>query len=283
MGIEQNMESLSIEITRAAYPGNKKHTVLHDVQVIIPTHSFTAVIGRNGCGKSTLISCIAGLLSYEGTISLGGHPLEHLSLRERAAKIAVMQQSLRTPHISVETLVSFGRQPYLSLSGVLGAADHAAVETAMQMACLFDIRNQYLDRLSGGELRRAYLGMALAQDTPLLLLDEATANMDIDYEASFLSLLKTLPKEQNRTVISVMHNLSAAVRYADHILVVDGGSVCFFGTPDAFCISDIPKNVFHAFPVIAEIPRSFEQGERHGSGENSTGARIFFDAEGTIL
>ena len=256
------MPSLSIRIDRAAYPGTPP--VLND----IADAGFVAIIGRNGSGKSTLLSCIAGLIPFVGTVSLAGTPLHTLSPGARAARIAMVQQSPRAPHITVETLVSFGRRPYLSLANVRETEnDRRAVEAAITAASLDGIRRRHLDCISGGELRRAYLGMALAQETPILLLDEATANMDMDYEASFLALLRDLAHTKThgsgsggngsdsaggKTVLSVMHNLGAAVRYADRIVVVDGKTVCFVGTPAQFCDSGLAQQVFRAAPVQTE-------------------------------
>ncbi|MGM9625049.1 MAG: ABC transporter ATP-binding protein [Eubacteriales bacterium] len=250
---------LYIGIREVRYPGTKT-PVLRNMDISVPEKTFTAVIGRNGSGKSTLISCIGGLLSYDGTVTLDGQALEKMSVGARAGKIAVMQQSLRAPHITVEKLLSFGRQPYLGLSGMLGDADRRAVEEAIRLASLDTIRHRYLDGISGGELRRAYLGMALAQDTPLLLLDEATANMDVDYEASFLSLLRSLPRTHGKTVMAVMHNLTAAVRFADAVIVIDGGCVRFHGTPEDLCAGGLMEEIFHTVPVKA-------------------GTRTFFDTE----
>lgn len=239
---------LHIRIREIRYPGTKT-PVLRDLDVSVPEKTFTAVIGRNGSGKSTLVSCIGGLLPYDGTVTLDGQALEKMSVGARAGKIAVMRQSLRAPHITVEKLLSFGRQPYLGLSGMLGEADRRAVEKAIRLTSLDAIRYRYLDGISGGELRRAYLGMALAQDTPLLLLDEATANMDVDYEASFLSLLRTLPRTHGKTVMAVMHNLTAAVRFADAVMVIDGGGVRFHGTPEDLCAGTLMEEIFHTVPV----------------------------------
>lgn len=245
------MKQLQIDAS-AVYRRGQSTPILRDLGLSCPAGRMTAILGRNGAGKSTLLYAIAGLLPYTGHISYDGTTLDRLSPVSRAKLLALMEQHLRAPHITVETLIGFGRTPHLSLSDRYTDNDRQAIADALSMAELDAIRSKYLDAISGGELRRAYLGMALAQNTPILLLDEATAHMDMDYEASFLARLSALAHDTGRTVISVMHSLHAAVRYADHIIVLDRGTAVFSGTPDAFCAGDIPQTVFGAQTIHAE-------------------------------
>ncbi len=247
------MKELQLTLASVSYRGTKA-PILHDIRLTLPHGQMTAVIGRNGSGKSTLLRVIAGLMPFSGEVLYDGVSVCDLSVTERARRIAYMQQSLAAPHIPVETLVGFGRKPYLSLSDRMTDDDRDAVERAIAAADLGALQYRYLDTLSGGELRRTYLGMALAQETPILLLDEATANMDMDHEASFLFLLSSLAHNTDRTVVSVMHNMTAACRYADHIVALDDGGIVYDGTPEGFCTGDIPLRIFHA--------RCVEVGER---------------------
>ncbi|MBQ7983350.1 MAG: ABC transporter ATP-binding protein [Clostridia bacterium] len=237
-------KELHIRIDEVRYPGGKP--VLRDVDVTLPAGSFTAVIGRNGSGKSTLLSCVAGLLPFSGTVTYGGVRLDTLSCAERARRIAMMQQRLRAPHITVSELLAYGRQPYLGMLRRPDASDRAAIADAAAFAALAPLYDRYLDTLSGGELRRAYLGMAAAQDTPVLLLDEPTANLDMDYEEAFLEKLSALQRTRGKTTAAVLHNLSAALTYADRILLIDGGTVRFWGTAEALCASGLLREVFGA-------------------------------------
>ncbi len=243
------MKDLLLEFDRVSYRNNGV-PVLHDIRLSLPGGCMTAILGRNGAGKSTLLGATAGLCSVRGRAVYDGSDLLSLSPTERARRLALMQQLPRAPHITVETLVAFGRKPYLSASDHASPTDTAAVEAAMADADLYPLRKKYLDEISGGELRRAYFGMALAQKTPLLLLDEATAHMDADYEAAFLSHLVGVCAKDGKTVLSVMHNLQAAVRYAKHIVVIDGGGAVFAGSATAFCESEIPARVFHVRRVM---------------------------------
>ena len=232
---------LQVSLSRVGY---QKKTILKDVSFSADSGTFTAVIGRNGSGKSTLLSCLAGTLPYEGTLLLGETELSSLSGRVHAQKIARMAQSLQTPHITVRELVAFGRNPYLAPGQKPGEKDHAIVTQALFDADLCDLADCYLDRISGGEVRRAYLGMILAQDTPVILLDEATAFLDAEYEAHFLSLLSRLHKELQKTILFVMHNLEHAVAYADNIVYLADGTCAFFGTTREFLATTLPEDGF---------------------------------------
>ena len=220
-----------------------KERAIGPLDFSVPDGSFTAVIGRNGSGKSTLLSCLAGLRSYRGEILVDGVSLSHLRGRERARRISLLPQHIRSPHICVETLVRFGRNPYLPLGGKLSDGDLFHVEEAMRAAHLMMLRTRYVDTLSGGEKRRAYLGMTLSQDAPTMLLDEATANMDLCIEAQFWQIVKKRQCEQGKTVIAVMHNLSDAVRLADRIVLLDHGTLCFAGTTEDFLMTSLPEEV----------------------------------------
>ncbi|MBQ7922503.1 MAG: ABC transporter ATP-binding protein [Clostridia bacterium] len=235
---------LSIALQEVRY----KHKIaLSHISFTVSDGSFTAVIGRNGCGKSTLVSCIGGLIPYIGEITLNGIPLSALSQKNRAAHIAVMLQQLRTPHITVRDLVVFGRSPYLGIADRITETDHRRIEDALIAAELMDIADCYLDKISGGELRRAYLGMTLAQDGEILVLDEPTANLDLDHASRFIHKLRSL-QTVGKTIIAVMHDLTQAMK-ADQIVLLDNGNQLFTGTPAAFLSEGWSEKIFHAVPV----------------------------------
>lgn len=232
---------LKIDLGSVSYG---KRTVLRDVSFTVPSGSFTAVIGRNGCGKSTLLYALCGLIPYEGSVLLDGCELMTLSRRERARRIAIMLQQTKAPHITVSELVALGRSPHIGMGKRMSETDIESIENAIRDAELSDIRASFADRISGGELRRSYLGMALAQETPILLLDEATAFLDTDREMRFLNMIDKKRRESGRTVISVMHDLSAAVKYADRILLIDKFGVAFFGDASALLATDLIERTF---------------------------------------
>ncbi len=220
-----------------------RYEALRDISFSLPSGSFTAVIGRNGSGKSTLVSCLAGLHPYRGEITVGGVCLRTLRGRERARRVSLLPQQIGAPRVTVEELVRFGRSPYLPSGASLGEEDVRCVEKALASAELLPLRERYVNTLSGGERRRAYLGMTLAQNTPVVLLDEPTANLDLSAQAHLWRLIRQLPSDGGRTVVAVMHDLGDAVRFADHVVLLDGGKLCFAGTVEGFLSTTLAEEI----------------------------------------
>lgn len=183
--------------------------------------------------------------------------------RERAKAIAVLPQILEKPHVTVEEFVMFGRTPYLNFYQKPSEEDVQAVQQAMKDAGVEGLRNKMVDCLSGGERQKAYIAMILAQQTKLIILDEPTTYMDMENETAFLNLLTKLKKNHKKTLLVIMHNLAQAVRYADHILVLDKQRIVFDGTKEECLQSDILEQVFHVKKHIF-----MEEGTRY----------VFFDA-----
>ena len=186
---------------------------------------FYCIAGKNSSGKSTFVSCIASLLKYSGSINLDGTDVSSFTDRERAKKICHLSQNVLPVPFTVQTLCSFGRNAYGENSAVVSEKVRQALDT-MKISHLADKR---VDELSGGEMQLSYFAMNLCQDSDIFLLDEPTSNLDIDREAQILSRAKELCR-CGKTVICVIHNLSAALKYADDILVLDGGRSIFSGS-----------------------------------------------------
>ncbi len=227
-------------------------TVLGDVTLSLPLNTVTALIGRNGCGKSTLISALTGESRYTGSILLHGNELSSLSARERAETVAVLPQSLPAPHMTVGELVSLGRFPHLSLTQRRSLRDTQAVEQAMSDVEISSLRERYLDELSGGERQKAYLAMILAQETPLIVLDEPTTYMDLAFSHRFMEMLSTIKRERKKTVLIAMHDLSLAVRYADCVAVLDGGRLSHFSSVKECLEKEIIERTFGVRRVSAD-------------------------------
>lgn len=222
-----------------------RKTALDDLTFALPPHRLTAVVGKNGAGKSTLISCVTGQVRYQGEIQFDGQILSRMTARQRARLVAVLPQSLPKAPLPVESLVAMGRNPHLPFGSRLTADDQSKIDWAIQAAGLEDLRQARLDCLSGGERQRAYLAMILAQDTPVVMLDEPTTYMDILREAEFLQFLEELKTRHGKTLLVVMHDLTKAVELADSILVLEQGRQRFFG-PTAQCVdSGILEETFH--------------------------------------
>ena len=228
---------------------------LQNICLHLPKGTFTALVGRNGSGKSTLLGCIGGVKAYSGDILLCGEDLRRLSLRRRAKRMALLPQTLAAPHITAEELASLGRNPYVDLARRFTAADREAVSRAMEKAGVAELRDRFVDELSGGERQRAYLAMILAQETELLLLDEPTTHMDAACGDGFLRSLAAL-RQQGKTLLVVMHDLTDAVRYADRIAVMDGGRVVFDGSMEECLAGDVLEKTLRVKRYEAE-GRSF--------------------------
>ena len=207
-----------------------KKRVLKDVSFSLPGEALTVLVGKNGSGKTTLLSAVNGERAHTGEILLDGAALACLSARERAKRIAFLPQYLRTPAISLEELVFMGRNPYLELGRRPSPEDAESVEEAIASMGLQELRERRVDLLSGGERQKAYLAMILAQKTPLLMLDEPTTYMDPSFTHTMLGHLKCLCKREKKTILVVMHDLNSAIRYADHLAVLEEGGLSFFGT-----------------------------------------------------
>ncbi|MBE6679980.1 MAG: ABC transporter ATP-binding protein [Ruminococcaceae bacterium] len=200
--------------------------ILNDVSFEICEKSFTAIIGKNGSGKTTLAKCIMAQTKHEGGITVCGTDIRTISPRERAKKIAYLPQHLPSPNITVYELAVMGRNAHLSLGQKLGKCDTLAIDSALEKVCMSEFKDRFIPSLSGGEKQRAFLAMLLAADAEILLLDEPCAYMDMAAEAEFMQLLSMLDK----TLIVITHNLSLAVKFADHLLLLDKGDRTFFGS-----------------------------------------------------
>ena len=218
--------------------------VLRDVSFALRPRRLTVLVGRNGAGKSTLFGCVNQQLPYGGTITQGERNLAAIPPRERAKSIAILPQSMPVPHITGRELVALGRNPWVDFTGRLREADKQAVEDALRDTDTLDLADRYADTLSGGEKQRVLLAMILAQNTPVALLDEPTAHLDLSYQTAFLELLRKLIRERDKTFLLILHDLNLAAEYADDLIVLDGGRVVFAGTKKDCLAQEILEKTF---------------------------------------
>jgi iron complex transport system ATP-binding protein len=208
-----------------------RRPIVSDVRLDVPEGGWVCVIGPNGAGKTTLVHAIAGLLPRSGSVRLWGRRLEELGRRERARTIALVPQLPAIPEsFTVEQYVLLGRTPHLGLLASEGAPDLHAVATALERLDLGWATSRRLDSLSGGELRRAVIARAIAQESPLLLLDEPTTGLDIAQQLRVLELVDELRRADGLTVISTMHDLTLAGRFAQRFALLSGGHLVAEGT-----------------------------------------------------
>ncbi|MGM9548979.1 MAG: ABC transporter ATP-binding protein [Faecousia sp.] len=218
--------------------------ILDGVSFSLRPHRLTALVGRNGSGKSTLLACVNQRVPYTGEILEGEKNLALLAPRERAKAVSILPQTLPAPHITAWEMASFGRNPYLDLTGRLAEKDRQAVTDALRDAGAEELVSRYVDTLSGGEKQRVALAMVLAQNTPIALLDEPTAHMDLSHEAAFLQMLTALKQRRKKTFLVVLHDLTVAALYADDFVVLDSGRLVFAGSKQECLDSGILEKTF---------------------------------------
>ena len=222
--------------------GYRGKPILSNISFTVSDGEICTLLGHNGSGKSTLLRAVTGSLGYVGSIRIDGQETRRLS-NDRAKLISLMPQLMARPSISVYELVSFGRQPYTGISGILSKSDRLKIDDAIQKARLLPLALSRCDRISGGELQRAYLAMVLAQDTPNLLLDEPAAHLDARYERQISDFLLAL-KADRRAVLAVLHNINHALAIADRIIVIDSGKLVFNGNRAEFADRQIAETYF---------------------------------------
>jgi iron complex transport system ATP-binding protein len=204
--------------------------VLQDVTLYVPTGAWTCVVGPNGAGKTTLLHACAGLVERGGTVELFGRRIDAYRRRERSRLVALVPQQPVIPDaMTVRAYVSLGRTPHVGPLGAERRADVAAVASALERLDLAWAADRRLDTLSGGELQRAVLARALAQEAPLLLLDEPTTGLDLGHQVRVLELVDELRRQERLTIVSAMHDLTLAGRFCDRFVLLSGGRVVAAG------------------------------------------------------
>lgn len=229
---------LEIRNLKAGYDGFE---ILHGIDLSIPGGELTVLVGPNGCGKSTLLKTIAGILPASGTICLDGIDLNTLSPAKRAQQVAYLAQSRQISDITVERMVLHGRFPYLSYPRRYRREDFQIARRAMETVGIEDLAGRYLGTLSGGQRQNVYIAMTLAQDTPLVLMDEPTTYLDIANQMQTLAQARFLA-DQGKAVVLVLHDLGAALRCADRLVVMKDGRVLHQGNAaevfESGCLED---------------------------------------------
>ena len=208
-----------------------KNAVLTSVSCTIPARCITVLVGPNGSGKSTLLRAICGFLpAWAGTVTVDGRPLSAYTPVQRAQKIAFLAQRHIVPDCTVRRLVLHGRFPYTRFPRQYRVDDVAAVRDALDMLGIADLAEKNLCALSGGQQQKAYLAMALAQQTPVLVLDEPLTFLDIRQQIDLVQTLGRL-KAQGKTIVLVVHDLHTALTVADKLIVLCAGNVVAQGNP----------------------------------------------------
>lgn len=247
-----------MELKQVAFSYNKQSNSLSDVTVSIAPNRITTIIGPNGSGKSTLLGVLARhLLPQSGSAVLDGKAIAEYKPREFARKLAVVHQMNEAPSdLTVEKLVAFGRMPHRTMWMPSGKEDEEAIDWAISMTNLQDKRKKRISEMSGGERQRVWIAMALAQRTPILLLDEPTTYLDMYYQYELLELVRKLNVELGLTIVLVLHDLNQAIRYSDYMLVMKDGELLYQGAPEQVVNEQSMKEIYGMNVVIRSDERT---------------------------
>jgi iron complex transport system ATP-binding protein len=234
-----------------------ERVVTRDLGVAIPDGSFTVIVGPNACGKSTLLKALARLLKPRaGTVYLDGRAIASYPSKQVARELGMLPQTPVVPSgIVVEDLVGRGRFAHQRLLRQWSAEDEAAVHEAMRQTEVLDLAGRFVDELSGGQRQRVWLAVVLAQQTPILLLDEPTTFLDIAHQFEVLDLCADL-HEQGRTLVAVLHDLNHACRYATHLVVMRDGAVVAEGAPGDIVTAELVESTFGVTCQVMSDPET---------------------------
>ena len=234
-----------------AYDGRR---IVEGLDLDVPDGEVTAIIGPNGCGKSTLLRGLTRVLTpAAGEVLLDGTSLRRLSTRSIATRLALLPQSPEAPAgITVADLVARGRHPHQRWFAQFSADDEEIVREAMKATGVEDLAHTPVEELSGGQRQRAWLSMTLAQQTDLVLLDEPTTYLDLAHQLEVLELIRDLRDAHGRTVLMVLHDISLALRYASHVVVMKAGRIVAAGPSQEVITSALLEEVFGLHAVVLE-------------------------------
>ena len=232
-----------------------KRVISEHLNVAVPDDSFTVIVGPNACGKSTLLRALARLLRPSaGQVILDGRAVHAMPAKAFARSVGLLPQSSLAPDgIVVADLVSRGRYPHQGLIRQWSPDDARAVAAALAATNTTDLSTRLIDELSGGQRQRVWVAMALAQETPLLLLDEPTTFLDIAHQIELLELFRRLHGE-GRTLVAVLHDLNHAARYATHIIAMKDGRVVAEGPPHEIVTAELVREVFDLECLVVPDP-----------------------------
>lgn len=261
-----------MESKQISFSYGKNH-LIKDLSVAFQKGKITAIVGPNGSGKSTLLMLLSRIYHPDqGQIFLNDRDIREMKAKEFARHVAVVHQKNQVlPDVSVKAIVSYGRLPYRSYHQKLTEEDYEIIDWALTITNLSDFQDRTLDKLSGGQQQRVWLAMALAQKTPILLLDEPTTYLDIKYQIEILDLIRKINKEYHMTIILVHHDINQAICYSDEIVAMKEGSVLFQGPGNEVITRDSLRQLYECDfdllehqdqKIVLNYKNTMEKGEQ---------------------
>jgi iron complex transport system ATP-binding protein len=236
---------IRVENVQVGYNGR---VVLRDVNLEIAPGEVFGLVGPNGSGKTTLLRALSGRLSpHHGAIYLDCHRLSELSSREVARELAALEQEISCSFdFTVREIVELGRLPHRQRWQRLSAQDHEIVTRALKLTNTLEFADRTIQSLSSGERQRVWIALALAQEPKVLLLDEPTAHLDLNYQIEIMELVRSLAQEQSLTVLVSLHDLNLALHYTDRVALLGEGRVVAVGQPERVLTKELIEWVFRA-------------------------------------
>ena len=241
---------------------SKDKSFIKNLNINIPKGKITTILGPNGSGKSTLLSILSCYNRPQGgEVYINNENLNKLKHKQIAKKIATVHQHNTSPEdISVETLVSYGRTPHNSIYKNRKEEDLKIIEWALKSTGMLELSNKKVMSLSGGQRQRAFIAMALAQKTEVLLLDEPTTYLDIYHQIEILEMVKELNEKHNITIVMVLHDINQAIKYSHNIVIMKEGAIINEGSPKEVINKNIIEDVYK---VQGFIGKSEEENEMY--------------------
>lgn len=261
-----NIRSISVN-----YGDNE---ILHNISFSVEPGQVVALIGPNGAGKTTMIRALSGVLPLRsGTVKVSGNDLASLTITERARLLAVVPQARKLPpSYTVHQAVLMGRTPYLGWMGNPGPKDYEKAKWALERTQISALAARQVEELSGGEQQLVLVARALAQDAPIILLDEPTAHLDMKHQATILNLVRTLARERDLAVLMSLHDLNLVSIYSDHIALLGDGQLRAQGAPREVLnrrdLTEVYQVPLHIIPhPYLDVPLVILDGE--GNSQNA--------------
>ena len=245
-------------LTEGISTGYAGHVVSRRLSLTVERGSRTSLVGPNGSGKSTTLKTLARLIApLAGAVYLDGQDINRLPTRQVARRMAILPQVHEVPaELTVLELVEQGRFPHVGTLGMLRRQDDEAIEDAIRLTRLEDFVHRPIDTLSGGERQRAWMALALAQRTEILLLDEPTTFLDVGHQLDLLQLVSSLNRDRGVTLVMVLHDLNHAARFSDRMIAMSGGEVVADGTPDEVLTPVLLRDCFGVEASVVTDPRT---------------------------
>lgn len=220
-------------------------SIIKNISLTIEKGKIISIIGKNGCGKTTLLKTASKIIEpYSGDILLRGKNIFVMTNKETAKVISYLPQNRDIPNIRVYDLVMHGRFPYLGFPRIPANEDKLKVREALYTLGIEKYRNKNIRELSGGQRQKVYIAMVLAQDTDVVFLDEPTTYLDINHQLEILEIVKNL-KKMGKTVVMVIHDLNSALTFSDMVCLMDKGGVVIYDKPQAIYESGKIEEIFN--------------------------------------